>query len=68
VLVIPVSFPDVVGTFAPTIAATLIDAIPAFRIAKNPPLTHKAFAINNYTLKLDFCFFFFSHSLTFQEH
>jgi len=57
-LVIPVSFPDVIRTFTPTVRTTLIDAIPAFRIAKNPPLTHKNFAINNY-MELDFCLLLF---------
>lgn len=47
-LVISVSFPDVVGTFAPTIRTTLVHAIPAFRIAKNPALPHNAFAISNF--------------------
>jgi hypothetical protein len=31
----------------PTVTATLVNAIPAFRIAKNPTLTHKPFSINN---------------------
>jgi hypothetical protein len=43
-LVILVSFPDVIGTFAPTVRTTLVHAIPAFRIAKNPTLTHKEYA------------------------
>jgi hypothetical protein len=33
--------PDVVGTLVPAITVSLIDAISAFRIAKNPTLTHK---------------------------
>jgi len=45
-LVISVSFPDVVGTFAPTVRTTLVHAIPAFRIAKITTLTHKTFAIS----------------------
>jgi len=40
-LIIPVSFPDVVGTLVPTITVSFIDAISTFRIAKNPTLTHK---------------------------
>jgi hypothetical protein len=40
-LVISVSFPDVVGTFAPTVSTTLVHAILAFRIAKITTLTHK---------------------------
>jgi len=43
-LVIPVSFPDVVGTFAPTVRITFVDAISAFRIAKNPAFAHKEYA------------------------
>jgi hypothetical protein len=30
----------------PTVRTTLVHAIPAFRIAKKPTLTHKTFAIN----------------------
>jgi hypothetical protein len=40
-LIIPVSFPDVVGTFIPTVTIALINTVSAFRIAKNPTLTHK---------------------------
>jgi hypothetical protein len=40
-LIIPVSFPDVVGTFIPTAIIALINTVSAFRIAKNPTLTHK---------------------------
>jgi hypothetical protein len=40
-LIIPVSFPDVVGTLVPTVTVTLINTFSAFRIAKNPTLTHK---------------------------
>ena len=35
------SFPYVVGTFAPTVRTTLVDAIPTFRITKITTLTHK---------------------------
>ena len=40
-LIIPVSFPDIIGTFTPTVTIALINTVPAFRIAKNPTLTHK---------------------------
>ena len=40
-LIIPVSFPDVVGTFIPTVTIALIDTVSAFRIAKNSTLTYK---------------------------
>jgi len=40
-LIIPVSFPDIVGTFTPTATIALINTVSAFRIAKNPTLTHK---------------------------
>jgi hypothetical protein len=45
VLVISVSFPDVIGAFAPTVRTALVHAIPAFRIAKIIAFTHKTFAI-----------------------
>jgi hypothetical protein len=37
----PVSFPDVVWTSIPTVTVALINTVSAFRIAKNPTLTHK---------------------------
>jgi hypothetical protein len=40
-LIIPVSFPDVVGAFIPTVTIALINTFSALRIAKNPTLTHK---------------------------
>ena len=46
-LVIPISFPDVIGTLPPTVRTTLVNAIPAFRIAEKSTLTHETFAIDN---------------------
>jgi hypothetical protein len=40
-LYFPVSFPDVVWTSIPTVTVALINTVSAFRIAKNPTLTHK---------------------------
>jgi hypothetical protein len=40
-LKIPVSFPDVVGTFIPTVTIALIHTLSAIRIAKNPTFTQK---------------------------
>jgi len=40
-LTIPVSFPDIVGTFTPTVTIALVNTVSAFRIAKNSALTHK---------------------------
>lgn len=41
ILTIPVSFPDVVGTFTPTVTVALINTVSAVRIAKNSALTHE---------------------------
>jgi hypothetical protein len=50
----PVPSPNVKGTLAPTIAAALVDAVPAFGQVKKPTLTHKTLAIN-INAELDFC-------------
>jgi hypothetical protein len=54
VSVIPISFPDVIGTLTPTVGTTFVHAIPTFRIAKITTLTHKTFA-NIIDAELDFC-------------
>ncbi|MCJ7632506.1 hypothetical protein MUP77_08970 [Candidatus Bathyarchaeota archaeon] len=46
-LVIPVSFPDVIGALTPTVTAAFIDAGSALWQVKKSTLTHKTFAINN---------------------
>jgi hypothetical protein len=61
-LIVPVSFPDVVGTLTPTVRTTLVHAIPAFRIAEISRLTHKAFSIIT-DAKLDFCLSILRHRL-----
>jgi hypothetical protein len=42
-LIISVSFPDVIGTLAPTVTATLVNAVSTLRQVKKPTLAHKAF-------------------------
>jgi hypothetical protein len=46
-LIIPVSFPDVIGTLTPTVTAAFVDAASTLWQVKNPTLTHKTFAMNN---------------------
>jgi hypothetical protein len=46
-LIIPVSFPDVIGTLTPTVTAAFVDAVSTLWRVKNPTLTHKLFSINN---------------------
>jgi hypothetical protein len=43
-LVVLFSLPDVKGALPPTVTATLVHAIPAFRISKITSLTHKKFS------------------------
>jgi hypothetical protein len=55
------SFPDVIGTLAPAIAAVLVNTVSTLGQIKNPALTHKPFPKNNkYTA--GFLFFYFSET------
>jgi hypothetical protein len=38
--VVPVSFPDVIGTFAPAIRSTFVNAVSTLRVAENISPTH----------------------------
>jgi hypothetical protein len=44
---IPVSFPDVKGTLAPTVTAGFVDAVPTLWQVKISALTHKTFSTDN---------------------
>jgi hypothetical protein len=59
-LVIPVSFPDVIGALAPTVTVALVNTVSTLRIAERFTLTHKAFSIIT-DAKLDFCLSILRH-------
>jgi hypothetical protein len=42
------SFPNIVGTFTPTVRITLVNAVPTLRITKDPSFTHKNANISIY--------------------
>jgi hypothetical protein len=43
-LVIPISFPDVIGALAPTVTVALVNTVSTLRIAERFTLTHKEYA------------------------
>jgi hypothetical protein len=65
-LIVPVSFPDIIGALTPTVRTTLVHAIPAFRIAEISRLTHKAVSINN-RCRAGFLPFYITSQTTYEE-